>query len=282
MKRFIPSIIKIFLKTNILKIQYLYRNYIRNEDFKSFQCNICGKKSYSPLKDIIARETPSCNKCGSNLRHRSIIYALSNQLFQDDIPVSSFKLSKNLTGIGLSDSTIHSNPLKLKFNYTNTFYHKEPLLDIVGDISKYENKIDFIISSEVFEHIPPPIDVGFSNMYKILKNGGIVIFSVPYKKTGETIEHFPNLLNYEIIEKNGKKVLKNKTINGKIEYFDELVFHGGPGATLEMRYFSENSLLKEIKKAGFKNVKIFNQNCEKFGIFNNRQNSFVISMQKII
>lgn len=43
-----------------------------------------------------------------------------------------------------------------KFNYINTFYHKEPLLNIYDDdhINNYLN-LYFIISSDVFEHINP-------------------------------------------------------------------------------------------------------------------------------
>ena len=34
----------------------------------------------------------------------------------------------------------------------------------------------------------------------------------------------------------------NWTADGRIETFDDLVFHGGPGSTLEMRVFSEDAL----------------------------------------
>jgi hypothetical protein len=36
---------------------------------------------------------------------------------------------------------------------------------------------------------------------------------------------------------------------------NDLVFHGGPGATLEMRVFSETALIQHLKDAGFANIK---------------------------
>ena len=69
-------------------------------------------------------------------------------------------------------------------------------------------KLIFIISSDVFEHIPPPTSKAFSNLYKILRPCGIVILTVPYKSFGETIEHFPNLFNYEILVKKRKEEIE--------------------------------------------------------------------------
>ncbi len=70
-----------------------------------------------------------------------------------------------------------------KFNYVNTFYHTEPFLDIYNNehVSRHYN-LDFIISFDVFEHISPypNIQTAFNNLFKMLKTGRYIIFSVPF------------------------------------------------------------------------------------------------------
>jgi SAM-dependent methyltransferase len=72
----------------------------------------------------------------------------------------------------------------------------------------FDNNLDFIISSDVFEHINPlpSIQIAFNNLYKMLKNGGTLIFSVPYNH-GEHREHYPNLYNYKIEQVNNEYLL---------------------------------------------------------------------------
>ncbi len=59
-----------------------------------------------------------------------------------------------------------SRPLAEKFDYRKTFYYQEPRLDI-SDAKLARNLIDssdFIIFSDVFEHLVPPIS-GLSKMF---------------------------------------------------------------------------------------------------------------------
>ena len=76
-----------------------------------------------------------------------------------------------------------ANLFEQKFDYTNTFYHKEPFLNIYDDnhVKKY-NDMDFCISSDVFEHIEyrPGLQKAFNNVNHMLKIDGVFIFSVPY------------------------------------------------------------------------------------------------------
>ena len=166
----------------------------------------------------------------------------------------------------MSDWEGYAKPLAEKFNYTNTFYHTEPKLDIVNIESHVLEKYDFLISSDVFEHIPPPVSIAFDNTLRLLKSDGYFIFTVPYQKQIETTEHFPDLYDFHLVETNGKKFLFNTTQTGQEQIFDQLVFHGGDGFTLEMRVFGEASLLEELSKVGFSDIQIYNQNIEEFGI----------------
>jgi SAM-dependent methyltransferase len=144
-----------------------------------------------------------------------------------------------------------------KFDYQNTYYHKEPRLDIAtANIASEFTGKDFIISSDVFEHVVPPVSRAFENIWKMLKPGGVFVLTVPYGAQRETVEHFPELNEFSIVERDGSFVLRNKTRTGVVQEFNDLVFHGGPGTTLEMRVFSEAALIQHLKDAGFADIKV--------------------------
>lgn len=234
--------------------------------YLSFRCNICGRTSVARVEEL-NREAPSCKGCGSTVRFRSIIHVLSIELFGESLALPDFPTRPDLTGIGMSDWEGYAIPLAHKFNYRNTHYHKEPKLDITSGDPVLEGTLDFIISSDVFEHVAPPVSTAFENVRKLLKPDGVLIFTVPYGKEDETMEHFPDLHDYQIVQQDDDHVLKNTTKDGVVQTFNQLVFHGGPGATLEMRQFSELPLIEQFKAAGLDSVKIYKAPNFDYGIY---------------
>ena len=231
-----------------------------------YQCNICGTQCKNKITDL-TRENPTCPNCGSTVRMRAIIYLLSINLFKSSLILDDFPVRKDLYGLGMSDWDGYAIILTQKCSYTNTFYHKEPHLDIAKQLDPHLfGKYDFIISSDVFEHVNPPISVSFNNVKDLLKPHGFLIFTVPYEKYGEIKEHFPNLYKYEIIETDGQYILKNTTKSNEVQIYDNLVFHGGEGDTLEMRVFSENSIITQMRKAGFNKIDICHEDYLEYGI----------------
>lgn len=233
----------------------------------SFQCNVCGHTNQDvPLQTVVHREAISCSCCASNLRMRSVVNALSQELFKKSLCLPDFPEDKSICGIGMSDWEGYAVPLSRKLNYTNTFYHMEPRLDITDIRPEQENQYDFIISSDVFEHIPPPVSQAFRNAWRLLKPGGVMIFTVPYVKDGSTVEHFPELHDFKIVDTDKARRLINITHDGREQFFDDLVFHGGEGFTLEMREFSEPDLLAELSRAGFTDLRIYSDKITDYGI----------------
>ena len=113
----------------------------------------------------------------------------------------------------------------------------------------------------------PPVSVAFENTFKLLKPGGVFIFTVPYVTEGlTTTEHFPELYDFSLAETNEGWLLHNVTKDGTKQVYRDLIFHGGEGSTLETRLFSLDSLLKEFENAGFKEVKICRESYAKYGI----------------
>jgi SAM-dependent methyltransferase len=230
-----------------------------------FRCNICGARCRAAVT-AFGRETPSCAGCGSTVRMRAIIHVLSTELFGRSLELAEFPDMPGIKGAGMSDWDGYAARLGKKFGYRNTFYHCEPRLDIASIDQSLEGSLDFLISSDVFEHVNPPVSQAFANARRLLSPGGVMVFTVPYRKSGTTIEHFPRLHDYRILKESGEYILKNRTATGEEQVYRNLVFHGGPGATLELRVFSEPSLLEELGRAGFGYVKIYDEPCHEFGI----------------
>lgn len=236
------------------------------DNFFNFRCNICGNR-VSYLRDGIKREHWSCYYCMSTLRWRSIIHALSSELFGKSLALPDFPRRPNIVGAGLSDWDGYASVLETKLSYTNTFYHQEPFLDITSIQPEQYESYDFIISSDVFEHIAPPFSRAFENAQRLLKPDGVMIFTVPYVE-GLTTEHFPDLHEYSLQKRQGTWTLLNRTVDGRTQEFSNLIFHGGPGSVLEMRVCGKDSLLQEVRAAGFESVRIYDTEFPEFGLVN--------------
>lgn len=198
---------------------------------------------------------------------RSLMYLLSLELFGKPLLLKEFPLRKSLRGVGMSDWDGYAHALATKLDYVNTYYHTEPRLDITDIGAADVGRNDFLISSDVFEHIPIfDLDKAFMNSRRLLNAGGFFLFTVPFRKDGETREHFPRLHRFTIDQRNGKPVLVNRTAEGAEEIHEDLVFHGGDGMTLEMRVFSEPDLRRRLRGAGYSSVRVCSQHYPPFGV----------------
>ncbi len=232
-----------------------------------FICNVCGKGN-SLIASSFQRETGACGSCGANVRFRSIAAVLTQRLFGSTKVLAHLAPNLGISGVGMSDAPCYAAHLQGKVNYTNTFYHCEPHLDISQPEVALLGQNDFVISSDVFEHVAPPIQQAFDNLYRLLKPGGAAVFSVPFSLEDETREHYPNLYRFAISEDlAGEWVLNNETATGELEQFRNLVFHGGPGSTLEMRLFSLAALKRHFEAAGFVDFRVHSEALFEYGIF---------------
>lgn len=234
------------------------------EDILRFRCNICGRQERASRAHL-TREEATC-RCGSSVRLRSLVHVLSQEIFGSSLAVPDFPFRPDIVGVDMSGAATYAGRLAEKIGYINTFFHQAPHLDITNPDSAWIGKCDFVISSDVFEHVLPPVARAFENTARLLKPGGVFILTVPYAKMGNTIEHFPMLHDFRIETRNGSRVLVNMTIQGQKQEFDHLIFHGGEGETLEMRVFSEAAVLQELQQAGFEDIRIHREPCLEFGI----------------
>ena len=226
---------------------------------------------------ILDRELPTCPKCHSSIRFRTLVAALQQRLLGEIKPLSQMQNRKDLQGLGMSDEELYSKILEEKFTYTNTFFHQEPHLDIKDPRPDLRGRFNFVICAEVMEHVPPPMHIAFKNLNSLLRPGGLLIFSVPYTNEAETLEHFPELHRFEILGSREERYLVNTTQDGRQQTYHNLVFHGGKGTTLEMRVFSRTGVLNMLKDSGFREIQIHSESLPAWGIVHPHEFSLPIT-----
>lgn len=229
----------------------------------SFTCNLCGA-----LNDVeeFATEPASCG-CGSNVRVRALIHMLSMEIFGVSLPLPEFPRVKAIRGVGMTDKDAYARILEEKFDYTNTFYDSPPRLDLTESHPELTGAFDFILSADVLEHIAPPVERALTEACRLLKPHGFFGVTVYCRPDDLMREHFPELFEYRVVPLGTSSVLINRRRDGSLEIREDLVFHGGAGATLEMREFGITALRCQLLAAGFEEVHFLTANVPEFGIY---------------
>jgi hypothetical protein len=123
-----------------------------------------------------------------------------------------------------------------------------------------------VLAGDVFEHVAPPVEAAFRSTFDLLQPSGFLAMSVPYSLEDTTREHFRDLHEYAVVRAGDSLALVNRGCGGDWQVFDQLVFHGGAGDTLELRCFSESSLRRVLTAAGCGRVSFIAEDFTPFGI----------------
>ena len=228
----------------------------------SFICNICGAHNRT---EEFATEPASCS-CGSNVRVRALVHLLSMELFGKTLILTEFPKLKAIRGLGMTDKACYAEILADKFDYTNTYYDREPRFDFTEFHPQLSNTYDFILSADVLEHIAPPVGRALEEVCRLLKPRGFLAVTVYCNPSDQMREHFPELHDYRIVPLGDSAVLINRRRDGKLEVSESLIFHGGSGTTLEMREFGISELRAKLLAAGFREVHFLVENVLEIGI----------------
>ncbi|HEX6136767.1 MAG TPA: methyltransferase domain-containing protein [Casimicrobiaceae bacterium] len=200
------------------------------------------------------------------MRFRAIGRLVTREVLGRDAVLGDLEPQRHIRGLGLSDADAYARPLAHAFAYENTYFHTAPRLDILDVPEGRRGRYDFVIASDVFEHVAPPVARAFENARTLLAPGGALVFTVPFTLDAQTIEHYPDLHDWRLDERDGRWRVLNTTGDGREQVFDDPVFHGGPGTTLEMRVFSLAALQRHFADAGFARVRVADESCDAFGI----------------
>ena len=192
------------------------------------------------------------------------------ELFGRNLVLADFPRLKSVRGIGMSDKSCYASILQEKFDYRNTFYDREPRFDFSQPHIDLYGTLDFVLSGDVLEHVAPPVETTLTEILGLLKPHGFLVATVPCSSGEMLREHYPDLHEYRILPLGGTPVLVNRRRDGHLEVTDELAFHGGFGATLEMRQFTVAALYEKLLASRFTNVRFFNENVPECGILFDR------------
>jgi len=234
-----------------------------------FQCNTCGAAVTTVPYEALEREGGFCPRCGSTVRIRALTHLLSIALQGRSLPTVDWVPTRK-TVYGVSDWPGFATYLRRVCRYTNTQFDRDafpdaPFLDITAPAASFIGTADALVCSDVLEHVSPPVQRAFDGLFSMLQPGGTLVFTVPYSLE-ETIEHFPDLYAWKLVDLQGAPVLVNRTRSGKLETFEGLVFHGGGKAVLEMRLFGLKSILAHLATAGFVDVTVMPEDVPAYGI----------------
>lgn len=240
-----------------------------------FRCSVCGAQVAAPSR-ALAREHPSCESCGSTVRFRAIATHLLNALGLGVHALVDLPPRKDIVGLGLSDWPGYARLLAEKFTYENTYFHKAPQLNVCAPPPARRGTCDFLIASDVFEHVMPPVSSAFSGAAALLRPGGVLVLTVPFAPNAATVEHYPGARSYTA-GRDGRVWIEHSA--GRFQA-PLPVFHGGPGATLEMRVFGSRDLQRELELAGFDDIVFHSEAHLEAGILHRDLSSLPITARK--
>jgi hypothetical protein len=195
------------------------------------------------------------------------MHLLSLELFGRGIPLPEFPELKSIRGLGMSDKDCYARILAGKFDYTNTFYDREPRFDSSRPDESLWGQYDFILSADVLEHVGPPVEATLVQLCRMLKPHGFLGVTIYCAPPDRMREHYPELHDYRVLPLGASQVLINRRRDGTLEIRDDLIFHGGSGATLEMREFGATALREKLTTAGFREVEFLVDNLPEIGVF---------------
>jgi len=232
---------RIQVEKKIIKEFYEY-----GHDFILGYCEVCEKASKFKIKKvekkkINLRGSLFCENCNLNSRKRFMLSFLKKFVRDSDSNLSIFmyeqitrlfKFAKNIQNIELRGSEFlgyDKKPGQIINNIQN-----EDAMNLSFD----DNSFDVIVSNDVFEHLPN-IDRALNEAYRILKNSGLLLMSIPFLTNNTTS-------------------IKRATLeNGKIKHLLAPTHHQNPiekkdGALVFYDYGWD--FLDYLKKAGFNDV----------------------------
>jgi len=214
-------------------------------DFFLGYCKVCDKatKFNIRIKDnkTNLRETLVCENCKLPTRMRFMLSFLKDLASNSDSKLNFFmyeqvtrfyKATHNIKNINLIGSEFlgyDKKPGQIIENIRN-----EDAMNLSFDDSSF----DVLVSNDVYEHLPN-INKTLSEAYRVLKNSGMLLISIPF--FGEN-------------EKTTRRAILDE---GKIKHLKEPIYHENPIAKKEgslVFYEYGWDFLDILKSAGFKDV----------------------------
>lgn len=210
-------------------------------------CIVCGEHHAGPPPDI-RREGGFCPSCQSSLRNRATVLALLYGLAYEPQPIADLPEDWSRRGVGCSDHVATAGRLAGRMSYTNTYYHRYPRLDVLRPPEDLLGELEFVICSNVMEHVEPPHQRGYEGLYAVLRDGGFAVVSIPVFDQPHSFEHYPGMARYELLD---GPAVRWWDQDGVVHLDQDPEMHDGEGLVLAFRRFAPADEAAALERAGF-------------------------------
>lgn len=247
---------------------YSVFNFVEPSNIKMFRqysgtnifCNVCGSSTtvFYDFPNVenrtehrigLLRETLQCRRCGATMRDRTLAYALLEALNARDPAAaeSIYELSDHASlkqRILDTDSfSVMSRLLARHANYVRSSFKPDIPFGVELEKNRYNvnlerinfpnESFDVVLTSDVAEHIRD-IDGAHREIFRVLRPGGLYIFTVPYD---------PNCPSHHVLV---------DTSEAEDKFLVPKQIHGDPltGDILAYRVFGRQ-IFDDLKSIGF-------------------------------
>jgi SAM-dependent methyltransferase len=162
------------------------------------------------------------------VRFRWLADRLGRELFGRHLLLPDFPVDRSIRGLGLTDPTSLAKPLAERFKYINTFLDIRPKLDIRTGKSPL-GQLDFLIASEVFEHVEPPVANAIRNAASMLRPRGFLLMTTPWIWDGDGQQVLPELHDWKLDYTDTDCIVLNRNRDGHVERFCDFSPFGSEG-----------------------------------------------------
>ena len=195
-------------------------------------CPLCGRTGFIKLDDY--EMAVRCLKCRASAATLSFVSVL-NALLPDLSRRHVYELSSRGPLVGYLRR--HAGKLTLSEYFDDVppgQYKGEVQCQDVQQLTYPDDCFDVCTSTEVFEHVPHDLE-GFREMHRVLKPGGLLLFTVPMAGAKKTVE-------------------RARLVEGRVEHLLPPEYHGdrirGSAAVLCFRNYGTD-ILDRLVAAGF-------------------------------
>lgn len=180
-------------------------------------CPVCGSRARFTGFNNNLRESGFCSVCGSTNRNRQMASLVRRRYGMPALGAVKFPADFVIYNAE-SSGPLH-NQFKTQAHYVCSEYwgpEYRPGEIVKGirhedlqQLSFGDDSIDLVLSSDVLEHMPDPYRA-HQEIFRVLKNGGRHIFTVPFVMESVTDE------------------VRARVVDGEVVYLKEKIYHGDP------------------------------------------------------
>lgn len=195
----------------------LAEELVETHPHNSGVCPLCEKESVFVELDPWLRDFYVCRGCGSVPRHRALVAALERfaptwrelRVHESSPSAAIAQFLKRSCPKYSASQYLPDVPRGTRRNGVRS--------EDLSCLTFPDESLDILVTSDVFEHVLEP-DLAFAEIARVLKPGGMHIFTMPWYPENKTTVQRVRKLSPREVKRTGKV----------IEYLEEPVYHGNP------------------------------------------------------